>query len=138
MKKILALIAAIVLLSVSIAIAGNAYGKKVENSAAARECAGVGFDPHADELGVADDVIECLQARGLAVNSAVCTPEADGCCNVAYSTTDPDCVTGGELCGDGTDNDGDGLADEECLPTGGQCIWDWQCQSGACTIGSCA
>lgn len=103
MKKIVSIAIVIALLAVSVAIAGNAYGKnKVQDTPGARECAGVNFDPKAGSLGVADEVIPCLQAKGLAINSAVCSAAKDNCCNVAYESSDPDCtpvcVGAGESC----------------------------------------
>lgn len=48
------------------------------------------------------------------------------------------CQVAEEVCGDSIDNDSDGMVDEGCTPDGGSCDQDWQCQSGACTVGVCS
>jgi len=104
MKKLLTVAIVLALLSISIAIAGNAYGK-VKNTEQAQNCMGKNFE--GDDLGVVpgvgDSVVQCLQSYGIAINSGVCTPEPDGCCNPEYANTDADCGTGtcadvGESC----------------------------------------
>ena len=82
---------------------GNAYGK-IKNDESKKECisgcTGANIKSDADEIGVVpglgDEVVQCLQGCGIAINSGVCSSAADGCCNPAYLQADPDCCYDGD------------------------------------------